>query len=209
MRLGRAGRLLGAAAAGVALMAGPVLAGRIDGSATPDWQPSESAPAPGWIPRWDTYLGGFRQLDEIALESPQAGWGVDSVLLGQVEHTVFVRIAQDKLRAVQTVTGLDVRGLDADGVAAFAAGKTPTGLDGYLKQRGISKLFVAGLATDICVAWTALDARRLGYETWVIEDACRAIDLNDSLAAAWKEMTAKGVQRIQSTDLLPSKTSTG
>ena len=100
---------------------------------------------------------------------------------------------------------------DVDSYSAFeeADRKTPTGLDGYLKQRGISKLFVAGLATDFCVAWTALDARRLGYETWVIEDACRAIDLNDSLAAAWKEMTAKGVQRIQSTDLLPSKTSTG
>ncbi len=61
---------------------------------------------------------------------------------------------------------------------------------------------VAGLATDFCVAWMALDARALGFETLVIEDACRAIDLNGSLAAAWKEMTAKGVKRIQSSELI-------
>ena len=59
-----------------------------------------------------------------------------------------------------------------------------------------------GLATDFCVAWTAMDARKLGFETYVIEDATRAIDLNGSLAAAWKQMTAKGVKRIQSSDIL-------
>ena len=93
---------------------------------------------------------------------------------------------------------------DVDSYSAFeeADRKTSTGLAGYLKERGISKVFVAGLATDFCVAWTALDARRLGFETWVIEDACRAIDLNDSLAAAWKEMAANGVQRIQSADIV-------
>lgn len=80
---------------------------------------------------------------------------------------------------------------------------TPTGLDGYLKQRGIRRLFVVGLATDFCVAWTALDARRAGYETWVIEDATRAIDLHGSLDAAWLAMAAQGVHRIQSTELVP------
>jgi nicotinamidase/pyrazinamidase len=79
---------------------------------------------------------------------------------------------------------------------------TPTGLDGYLKQRGIRRLFVVGLATDFCVAWTALDARRAGYETWVIEDATRAIDLHGSLDAAWHDMAAQGVHRIQSTELV-------
>ncbi|MNW20301.1 nicotinamidase/pyrazinamidase [compost metagenome] len=62
-------------------------------------------------------------------------------------------------------------------------------------------MFVTGLATDFCVAWTALDAKRLGFETYVVEDACRAIDLNGSLEAAWKQMKAKGVKRIQSSDL--------
>ena len=68
----------------------------------------------------------------------------------------------------------------------------------YLEQRGIRKLFVAGLATDFCVAWTALDACKAGFETYVIEDACRGIDLNGSLAAAWKTMEKNGVRRIQS-----------
>lgn len=90
-----------------------------------------------------------------------------------------------------------------DSYSAFeeADRKTGTGLAGYLKQRGIKTVFVTGLATDFCVAWTALDARRLGFKTYVIEDACRGIDLNGSLDAAWKQMTAKGVKRIQSSDL--------
>ena len=61
--------------------------------------------------------------------------------------------------------------------------------------------FVTGLATDFCVAWTAMDARKAGFEAYVIEDATRAIDLNGSLAAAWKQMAAKGVKRIQSSDI--------
>jgi nicotinamidase/pyrazinamidase len=79
--------------------------------------------------------------------------------------------------------------------------KTATGLSGYLKQRGIKKVFVTGLATDFCVAWTAMDARTAGFEVAVVEDACRAIDLNGSLAAAWKSMADKGVKRIQSDDI--------
>ena len=92
---------------------------------------------------------------------------------------------------------------DVDSYSAFteADGKTPTGLGGYLKQRGIKRVFVTGLATDFCVAWTAMDARKAGFEVYVIEDATRAIDLNGSLAAAWKAMSAKGVKRIQSADV--------
>jgi nicotinamidase/pyrazinamidase len=90
-----------------------------------------------------------------------------------------------------------------DSYSAFqeADRKTGTGLTGYLKERGIKTVFVTGLATDFCVAWTAMDARKAGFETYVVEDATRAIDLNGSLAAAWKQMTAKGVKRIQSGDL--------
>jgi len=93
---------------------------------------------------------------------------------------------------------------NVDSYSAFteADGKTPTGLGGYLKQRGIKRVFVTGLATDFCVAWTAMDARKAGLEVFVIEDATRAIDLNGSLAAAWKQMAAKGVKRIQSGDLV-------
>lgn len=90
-----------------------------------------------------------------------------------------------------------------DSYSAFmeADAKTATGLSGYLKQRGIKTVFVTGLATDFCVAWTAIDARAAGFEVYVVEDACRAIDLNGSLAAAWKNMAAKGVKRIQSDDI--------
>ena len=92
---------------------------------------------------------------------------------------------------------------DVDSYSAFqeADRKTGTGLKGYLKERGIKTVFVTGLATDFCVAWTAMDARKAGLRTYVIEDATRAIDLNGSLAAAWKDMAARGVQRIQSADI--------
>ena len=92
---------------------------------------------------------------------------------------------------------------EMDSYSAFdeADHKTATGLAGYLKARGIKTLYVTGLATDFCVAWTAMDARKAGFDVYVIEDATRAIDLNGSLAAAWKQMTAKGVKRIQSADM--------
>jgi nicotinamidase/pyrazinamidase len=89
---------------------------------------------------------------------------------------------------------------DIDSYSAFleADRRTTTGLAGYLKERGLTSLFVCGLATDFCVAWTALDGRRTGFEVSVIEDACRAIDLEGSLERAWAEMAAAGVKRINS-----------
>nr|WP_165074499.1 bifunctional nicotinamidase/pyrazinamidase [Paludisphaera rhizosphaerae] len=72
---------------------------------------------------------------------------------------------------------------------------TPTGLAGYLRERGLNRLFLVGLATDFCVAYSALDARRLGFEVTVIEAACRGIDLNGSLDAAWQQMEEAGVVR--------------
>jgi nicotinamidase/pyrazinamidase len=73
---------------------------------------------------------------------------------------------------------------------------TPTGLSGYLRERGLSRIFMAGLATDFCVNYSALDARRLGFDTVVVGSACRAIDLAGSLAAAQAAMVAAGVQAI-------------
>jgi nicotinamidase/pyrazinamidase len=92
---------------------------------------------------------------------------------------------------------------DVDSYSAFteADGKTTTGLAAYLKARQIERLFVAGLATDFCVAWTALDARKAGFETYVVEDACRGIDTQGSLAKAWADMANAGVKRIQSGDI--------
>jgi len=90
-----------------------------------------------------------------------------------------------------------------DSYSAFmeADGKTATGLAGYFKERVIDSVFLTGLATDFCVAWSAVDARKAGFTTYVIEDATRAIDLNGSLAAAWKQMTEAGVKRIQASDI--------
>jgi nicotinamidase/pyrazinamidase len=90
-----------------------------------------------------------------------------------------------------------------DSYSAFleADHKTPTGLAGYLKERGLARVFVAGLATDFCVAWTAMDGQRLGFETFVIDDASRGIDNRGSLAAAWTAMQNAGVKRIKSDDL--------
>jgi nicotinamidase/pyrazinamidase len=92
---------------------------------------------------------------------------------------------------------------DVDSYSAFteADGKTTTGLAAYLNARQVKKLFVAGLATDFCVAWTALDARKAGFETYVVEDACRGIDTQGSLAKAWADMATAGVKRIQSGDI--------
>ena len=93
------------------------------------------------------------------------------------------------------------QGVDSYSAFEEADRKTVTGLAGYLKARGIQTVYVTGLATDFCVGWTAIDARKAGFEVYVIEDACRAIDLNGSLAAAWQQMAAKGVKRIQSADI--------
>jgi nicotinamidase/pyrazinamidase len=90
-----------------------------------------------------------------------------------------------------------------DSYSAFmeADQRTSTGLASYLKEREISSVFIVGIATDFCVAWTAMDARHLGFETYVIADATRAIDLNGSLQRAWQEMLAQGVKRIYAKDL--------
>jgi nicotinamidase/pyrazinamidase len=87
-----------------------------------------------------------------------------------------------------------------DSYSAFyeADGKTPTGLTGYLKDRGLTRVFLVGLATDFCVAWSALDARKAGFDAAVIEDATRGIDAGGSLGKAWTDMTGAGVQRLQS-----------
>lgn len=91
-----------------------------------------------------------------------------------------------------------------DSYSAFieADGKTRTGLDGYLRTRGVKTVYVCGIATDFCVAWTALDARKLGFGAAVVEDACRGIDTQGSLARAWTQMATAGVRRVQSSDLI-------
>jgi nicotinamidase/pyrazinamidase len=84
-----------------------------------------------------------------------------------------------------------------DSYSAFleADRTTKTGLDGYFTSRGITEVHFCGLATDFCVAWSAEDAVAFGFKATIIENACRAIDLNDSLNAAWTRLAKAGVTR--------------
>lgn len=92
---------------------------------------------------------------------------------------------------------------DVDSYSGFreADRKTLTGLAGYLRERGLDRLFVCGVATDFCVGWTAVDARTAGFETYVIDDASRGIDAAGSLAKARVDMAAAGVRRIEAKDV--------
>jgi nicotinamidase/pyrazinamidase len=94
-------------------------------------------------------------------------------------------------------------GVDSYSAFVEADGKHSTGLAGYLRERGIGRVFLCGLATDFCVAWSAVDGRKAGFAVVVIEDACRAIDTRGSLAAAWRNMLAAGVERAVAAEFAP------
>lgn len=80
-----------------------------------------------------------------------------------------------------------------------------TGLDEYLKSAGVTDVYVCGLATDYCVKYTALDARGLGFNIWLVVDACRGVNLKPGdVDAAIEEMTAKGVRVVRSHELAPA-----
>ncbi|MGX7709119.1 bifunctional nicotinamidase/pyrazinamidase [Methylobacterium sp. Gmos1] len=89
-------------------------------------------------------------------------------------------------------------GIDSYSAFREADRTTSTGLAGYLRERGFTRVFLCGLATDYCVGWSAVDARAAGFQAVVVEDACRAIDLDGSLERAWGDMAAAGVEREQS-----------
>tara|TARA_Y100001960_G_C14726277_1_gene855089 strand:- start:1635 stop:1928 length:294 start_codon:yes stop_codon:yes gene_type:complete len=79
---------------------------------------------------------------------------------------------------------------------------TSTGLSGYLRNLGVTRTGLVGLATDFCVFYTAMDARREGFDVILVEDGCRAIDLDGSLAVAMKAMTDVGVMVALASDLM-------
>lgn len=92
--------------------------------------------------------------------------------------------------------------IDSYSVFMEADRQTMTGLAGYLKERGIKKVYVVGIATDFCVAWTAIDAVNLGFECVVIMDATAAIDVDGSLSKAKADMQQVGVVFASSEDFL-------
>lgn len=93
---------------------------------------------------------------------------------------------------------------EIDSYSAFreADRETPTGLAGYLRERGFERVFCAGLALDFCVYWTAVDAVEAGFETIVVSDACRAIDADGSKDAALQTMRDAGVGFCDAGDLI-------
>lgn len=123
------------------------------------------------------------------------------------EHCVAGTSGADFAAGLETVRAHAVirKGTDknCDSYSGFLAAdrKTPTGLAGYLKSRGVTTVFVCGLATDFCVAWTAQDAAAAGFKTYLIEDASRAIDAGGSLVAAMAGLKTAGVGVIEEEDV--------
>lgn len=121
---------------------------------------------------------------------PQVLWP-DHCIQGSMGAQFHESLAQDRANLIIR------KGYNSaiDSYSAFFENdhKTPTGLEGYLRTRGIDKLTMVGLALDFCVNFSAVDAAKLGFEVTVRQDLCRAIDLDGSLDAALKEMQQAGV----------------
>lgn len=150
----------------------------------------------------------WHRLDHLSFASSHPGRKTyDRVQLAYGEQILWPDHCVQGTRGAELHSALDVfhcelvirKGYirEIDSYSAFFENdrKTPTGLTGYLRERGFSQLFIVGLATDFCVAFTALDARRLGFDVTVIEKACRGIDIDGSLESAWRDMAAAGVIR--------------
>jgi nicotinamidase/pyrazinamidase len=99
---------------------------------------------------------------------------------------------------------------EIDSYSAFLENdkETHTGLAGYLRERGFQRIFLAGLAYDFCVRYSAVDGKHAGFETLVIEDACRSVPLPGTIDATNHELSRTGIPRITSTALLQDSTST-
>ena len=169
------------------------LAARFDNVVlTQDWHPREHISFAASHP-------GHQPFDTIRLAyGDQVLWPPHCV---QGTHGAELHDALDIPHAQLLIRKGHHRAIDSYSAFMEADRKTSTGLAGYLKERGLRELCVCGLATDFCVAWTALDGRAAGFDVTVIENACRAIDLQSSCAKAWNDMAKTGVKRIQSSSV--------
>jgi nicotinamidase/pyrazinamidase len=159
---------------------------------TQDWH------TPGHISFASSHRGK-QPFDTIELPyGPQILWP-DHCIQGTVDADLH---AQLSIPHAQLVVRKGYR-QQVDSYSAFleADRTTRTGLSGYLRERGLEHAYFVGLATDFCVAWSALDATRAGFSASVIEDATRAIDTGGSLARAWEDMRAARVARLSSSDV--------
>lgn len=154
---------------------------------TQDWHPQDHV-------SFASNHAGRAPFEVIALDyGPQVLWP-DHCVMGSRGAEIVPELM---LPNVQLVIRKGFhRAIDSYSGFQEADRRTRTGLAGYLRERGLARVFVVGLATDFCVGWTALDARAAGFETIVIEDLTRAIDTDGSLARAWADMAGAGVQRV-------------
>src|SRR5438876_1745473 len=136
---------------------------------------------------------------ETILLSPQILWP-DHCVQGSVGAELSSALSIPKAELI--VRKGYRREIDSYSAFCEADGVTLTGLAGYLRERGLRRVFLAGLATDFCVAYSSVDARQAGFDVVVIEDTCRAIDTGGSLTAAWERMNDAGVARTASSELL-------
>lgn len=162
--------------------------------ATQDWHPVDHTSFASQHP-------GRAPYESVAMPyGPQVLWP-DHGIAGSANAALHPALDQSRIQVVVR-KGIH-RHLDSYSAFLENDRATPTGLDGWLRQRGFTHLFLCGLATDFCVAWSAEDARRMGYEVTVIEDACRGIGLpvpqgGTTIEAARASLTALGVRFIQS-----------
>jgi nicotinamidase/pyrazinamidase len=159
---------------------------------TQDWHPAHHV-------SFASHHAGRRPFETIELPyGPQVLWP-DHCVQGSHGAQLAAALAVTHAQAVIR------KGYHAhtDSYSAFleADRVTPTGLAGLLRERGVKRVVCCGLATDFCVAYSALDARAAGFDSWVIEDACRAIDTGGSLQAARRNLAAAGVRTVQSGQL--------
>ncbi|HBK05532.1 MAG TPA: bifunctional nicotinamidase/pyrazinamidase [Acetobacteraceae bacterium] len=164
--------------------------------ATQDWHPAGHASFASAHPNKQPY-------DTIGMPyGPQILWP-DHAIAGTPNAAIHPSIDQHRIEAIIR------KGFHAalDSYSAFFENdrKTPTGLEGWLRQRGFSRLFLCGLATDFCVAWSAEDAARLGFAVTIIEDACRGIGLPEpngrtTIDTARERLVAMGVAFVNSQD---------
>jgi len=156
---------------------------------TQDWHP------PGHVSFASSHPG-LKAFDRITLPSGEQVLWPDHCVEGT--HGAAIHSGLD-VPADATIVRKGVN-RSIDSYSAFFENdrRTPVGLDALLRAAGVRDIVLAGLATDYCVLHTALDARTLGYDVGVAEHACRGIDLEGSLADAWKQMTRAGVRRLTS-----------
>ena len=163
---------------------------------TQDWHPANHT-------SFASQHAGKQPFDQI-----QLGYGLQTLWPDHcVQNSPGADFHPDLSPEVHSRTELILRKgfrAEIDSYSAFLENdkQTTTGLAGYLRERGFERIFIAGLAYDYCVRFSAADAVRAGFKTWVIQDACRSVDPVISGAAATHEFTQTGVQRVTVAGLL-------